>query len=194
MPVRSLWLQRGLWLILGSFAVLILVILLNESGNNNSFNWFGLTVGVVLLLLCAAGLILQWGPTLPGMFLGMVLALLTMPPHSSAEAAGRPIIGAVLGAIFGYLLDITGVLSAVPRLPRRYSLRTLLITICVISLCLGLMAGVRDWEPRWKTDRARREAEIERLEKLDEAEFQELLNDIAAAKAELGRNPKDEAE
>jgi hypothetical protein len=183
MPVRSLWLQRGLWLILGSFAVLVLVILVNESRNNNSSNWFGLTVGTVLLLLCAAGLILRWGPTLPSMFLGMVLALLTMPPNSSAEAAGHQIIGAVVGAIFGYLLDVSGVLSVVPRLPRRYSLRTLLITICVISLCLGLVAAVRDWEPRWKVERARQEAEIERLEKLDEAAFQELLKEIAAAKA-----------
>jgi hypothetical protein len=45
-----------------------------------------------------------------------------------------------------------------------------------------------------EAERARREAELERLEELDHAAVQELVKDINAIKADLGRNPKDETE
>jgi hypothetical protein len=47
-PQPSLWPHRGLWLIVGTFGVLILSIVESDYANANSINWFGLSVGVIL--------------------------------------------------------------------------------------------------------------------------------------------------
>ena len=92
-----------LWLVVGTMAAIL------------TFSGFPETrfiVGLVVVVLCAVGLWLNWGPMIPSMFIGAtVFALMTDPISSSHIEAvwkgiGVPIAGAIFGAIVGFIMDL----------------------------------------------------------------------------------------
>jgi hypothetical protein len=88
---------------------------------------------------------------------------------------------------------------------RQFSLRVLLIALTLASLCFGAAGFVLQNLPRWEAElakkrtelarqRAAQDAEDERLQKLDLAAGQELIEDIRKIKAKIGRYPYSQAE
>ena len=69
----------------------------------------------------------------------------------------------------------------------QYSLRTLLIAVLVVSLCLGVVAFFRIRAGRWQ-------AELDRLAKIDKVTMEEIVKDVEAIRTRLGRAPKDQSE
>src|SRR4051812_27903863 len=69
----------------------------------------------------------------------------------------------------------------------RFSLRTLLVIVLIASVILGVFAYLRD-RAAWH------QAERERLAKLDKATTEQIVVDVEAIRARLGRAPNDERE
>lgn len=90
-----------LWSVVDVFALLLVCV-----GNH-----IGQLIGISLASLTCLGVFLRWGPVVPCMFLGMgIFSVLTCPVSSSHEEAafkllGVPAIGAICGAIVGFLLE-----------------------------------------------------------------------------------------
>jgi|SRR3972149_1492172 len=69
----------------------------------------------------------------------------------------------------------------------RFSLRSLLFVVLVISLGLGFLGVLKQ-----RSDRLR--SKLEQLAKEDKATLKAIVRDVDAIRAKLGRAPKDEAE
>jgi hypothetical protein len=81
-------------------------------------------------------------PIIPCTILGATLGLLLPNPLNTNDAKmiGDILVGAVFGFLVGIVLDGFGSEPSPERLvPRRFSLRTLLISITVLALLLGLI-------------------------------------------------------
>jgi len=100
-----------LWSVVGGIAALWLVGVALELPNRFRLNHTDLIIGIVLTSLTCLGVFLRWGPVIPCMFLGMgIFSLLTSPISSSHEEVvfkdlGVPLMGAIFGAIFGYVVE-----------------------------------------------------------------------------------------
>jgi hypothetical protein len=61
--------------------------------------------------IAAIGLSMNWGPVIPGSIWGIAILMIVTDPISSSneeaifKALGVPLIGAVLGAVFGIMVD-----------------------------------------------------------------------------------------
>jgi hypothetical protein len=143
-PERSTWLQLGLWLVIGLLGVLCLWSIYYEYRTHHVIHSVSVAIGIGLVLCCVVGVLFGWGPTLPCLFLGILVASLMAgrPTHRYEivfKKFGVPLIGAIFGSIVGLVLDQCGAVSSVPTLPRRFSLRTLLIATTAIAVVLGLI-------------------------------------------------------
>lgn len=102
--------ERVLWLGVGLLSLLPLLAVLSENPadlfSDFRMGFFAFLAGIAIL-----GLLLNWGPSVPCSILGIaLLVLFTDPIASSHEEAlfkdlGIPLIGAVLGATIGLLIE-----------------------------------------------------------------------------------------
>jgi hypothetical protein len=104
-------LDRILWIVVGVLAAVLLASVAWGYQDGFPLNRIGLVIGTALGSLTALGLLCRGGPIVPCMILGMVVfSSLTSPfAHSHQEAVfkdlGVPLIGAICGALFGFMLD-----------------------------------------------------------------------------------------
>jgi hypothetical protein len=69
----------------------------------------------------------------------------------------------------------------------QFTLQTLLIVISLLIVCLALIVVFR-------IRAVHRNAELERLAKVDEATMDQIVKDVEAVRTKLGRVPKDQTE
>lgn len=101
---------RLLWIGVGLSSLLPMMVVLREN-RADFFTDFRTAISIFLGVLATCGLLFSWGVVIPCIGLGMLVAnLLTVPIASSPEEAvfkdlGIPLIGAVLGAMMGWMFD-----------------------------------------------------------------------------------------
>ncbi len=134
-----------------------------------------LVAGIVGLFISVV-IIHQWNEPLAA-FVGMLCFLITV-------VAGMACVVALL------VRDVAGS----PRTHPRFGVRSLLIAMTLLAMGFGLIGYLVHNVPRWRAEQARLDAEYERQSTADMAESQQLIADIEAIRAKLGRYPKDEAE
>ena len=107
--------DRVLCFAVGALGLLLLYVALTAPPTT----WSGMIAGLVLVSLSVIAALQHWGPIIPCMFFGMIaFSLLTSPISSSHEEAafkafGVPLIGAVIGAIFGVIWESTRKTSSI---------------------------------------------------------------------------------
>jgi hypothetical protein len=102
-----------LWSVVGVLAVLPLGIVAVEICAGCQFDWITLFIGIVPASLSCLGLFLRWGPTVPCMFLAMLVSfILFNPPVQSGSKEehvfrelGVPMFGAIFGAFLGLVIE-----------------------------------------------------------------------------------------
>jgi|JI9StandDraft_2_1071091.scaffolds.fasta_scaffold97733_1 hypothetical protein len=103
-------LARLLWMGIGLISLLSMAVVLREN-RADFFTDFRTAISIFLGVLATCGLLFNWGAVIPCIGLGiLVVKLLTNPIAGSPEEAvfkdlGIPLIGAVLGAMMGWLFD-----------------------------------------------------------------------------------------
>lgn len=103
---------RAVWFAVAAIGLLLLGLAAVELYTGFGPNWPATIVGLCFLSLRVIAKYCHWGSIVPGMLLGAFMASITTPALASSheEAVfhdlGRPLIGAVIGAIFGAILDM----------------------------------------------------------------------------------------
>lgn len=106
-PRRSI-VDSVLWFAIGALGLSVLC-----SGVFDKVpSWPALIVGLVIVSLSVVAAFRHWGPLIPCMFFGMIVAQLSTSPISSSPRESLfkdlviPIIGAVIGAMLGAVWDM----------------------------------------------------------------------------------------